>query len=87
MKDSRVEMTDLDEKVRDFVAFCEVSGQRTIFTRSGAPTVVMAAWDEYLAMRETLALLGSEEIVAELALAEEQARAGKLLLPEDWDGQ
>jgi PHD/YefM family antitoxin component YafN of YafNO toxin-antitoxin module len=83
MADRFIDIPDLEGEIRDLVSESEVSGRRTIFSRNGRPAVILLSYDEYLAFRETVAIAGSETLRSEIDAAEEQARAGKLLLPED----
>lgn len=84
MKDRSVEVADLDEATRELAAISEIGGRRTTITRNGVPVAIVVSWDEYFALRETVALGENEELLAELELADAQAGRGQLLLPEDW---
>jgi prevent-host-death family protein len=84
VQDNDVDIHDLGEEARELAASCEVSGRRTVISRNGRRIAVLTSWDEYFALRETIALLERDDVRAELELAEDQARRGELLLPEDW---
>jgi len=45
--------------------------------------VILLSHDEYLAMKETLAIAADDGLRATIEAAEEELRAAKLLLPED----
>jgi PHD/YefM family antitoxin component YafN of YafNO toxin-antitoxin module len=78
-----LDLFDLPDEARDLVRACEVTGERTRFDRAGRGVAVLVSWDEYLALRETLAISNDSLFYAELETAEEQVRQGKMLLVED----
>ncbi|HET7712825.1 MAG TPA: hypothetical protein VFL80_12905 [Thermoanaerobaculia bacterium] len=78
-----LEILDLSEELRVLVGACEVSGGRTLFARGERVVATLISWDEYLALRETVALSNDSDIGAAIAAADEQGRTGNILLPED----
>jgi PHD/YefM family antitoxin component YafN of YafNO toxin-antitoxin module len=54
-----------------------------VFERGGRPVAILVAYDEYLALRETVNLAGDAAIRERLDSADEQIRRGAMLLPED----
>jgi antitoxin YefM len=83
MADRTIDIPELDGELRELVSECEVSGRRTLFRRNGRAAVILLSHDEYLAMKETLAIAADEGLRAAIDAAEEELRAAKLLLPED----
>lgn len=83
MNDRSLDSTELSEELRQFVRETEVTGRRTIFSRNGKPVAIMVSHDEYMALRETIDLSSQPEVLADIVEAENQAKKGALLLPED----
>lgn len=69
--------------VRQLVGECELTGRRTLFQRSGRPVAILASWDEYLALRETIDIANDAALRARVDRAGEEIRRGAMLLPED----
>lgn len=74
-----IDLYDLDEKTREAIAECEVTGARIHVRRGEQPVAVILSVDELISLRETLALLNDERLRREIETAEEQARRGALL--------
>jgi hypothetical protein len=80
--DKRLEILDLPPDVRALVGECELTGSRTTFERNGRAVAILVSHDEYLALRETIAIAADDALRALIAAAEEEARTGALDLPE-----
>lgn len=83
MADRTIDIAELDETLRGFVMECEVSGQRTRFTREDHEVAILVSRDEYLAMRETIEVSNDPGLRAELDQAAAELARNALLLPED----
>ena len=76
----RVEILDLTGDARELVRDCEITGQRTIFTRNGREVAMLVSHDEYLALRETIEIAGDAALREQIARAEEEVARGAMLL-------
>lgn len=83
MADRTVEISDLDPVMRQALAECELTGRRSLFMRGGRIVATVLSWDEYLALRETVALGSDQRLHERLERRNEQIRANDLLAPED----
>jgi PHD/YefM family antitoxin component YafN of YafNO toxin-antitoxin module len=81
--DKEIDILDLAEDVRVLVGECEVTGKRTLFCRNGRPVAMLASYDEYLALRETVEIVKDGALLAKITSAEEQVKRGAMLLVED----
>jgi PHD/YefM family antitoxin component YafN of YafNO toxin-antitoxin module len=79
----RVEILDLTDDVRELVRECEITGQRTIFTRNGRETAILVSHDEYLALRETIEVAGDAALREQIEAAEDEVKRGHMLLVEE----
>src|SRR6185295_12158157 len=52
--EKQLEILDQQSVVRELVGECELTGKRTLFLRGGRPVAILASYDEYLALRETI---------------------------------
>ena len=68
--------------MRQLVAECEVNGARTVFARNGRPVAILASYDEYLALRETIEIGKDEGLRRQLETSEEEVKRNALILPE-----
>ncbi|HEX8617568.1 MAG TPA: hypothetical protein VF911_08280 [Thermoanaerobaculia bacterium] len=68
----RVDLLDLPDEMRDLVRECAVQGTPTEFTRNGNAVAVLVSSDEYLALRETIAIANDSLLYARLAQADEE---------------
>jgi mRNA-degrading endonuclease RelE of RelBE toxin-antitoxin system len=68
----RLDVLDLPEDARELIRECEAKGTRTQFERNGRPVAVLVSYDEYLALRETLAIANDPFLFARLATADEE---------------
>lgn len=74
-----IDLYDLDDKTREAIAECEVTGARIHVRRGDREVAVILSFDELVSLRETLGLLNDEPVRRELELAEGAARRGALL--------
>ena len=79
----RVEILDLAGEARELVRDCEITGQRTIFTRNGREVAMLVSHDEYLALRETIEITGDAGLREQIETAEDEVKRGAMLLVED----
>ena len=79
----RVEILDLAGEARELVRDCEITGQRTIFTRNGRDTAILISHDEYLALRETIDISGDAALREQIQRSEEEIARGAMMLVED----
>jgi len=73
-----VELTQARVRLAELVARVEQTGERVTVTRRGQPAVVLVAPDELATLEETLAVLSTPDILAELRHAQAQAAAGEV---------
>ncbi len=85
--DRRVEILDLADQARELVRDCEITGQRTLFTRNGREVAILVSHDEYLALRETIDIAGDGALRAQIARSEEEVERGAMILMEDLLGE
>lgn len=81
--DRRLEILDQPEDVRELVGQCELTGKRTLFERNGRIAAVLISHDEYLALKETIAISNDAALRARLETAEGEVARGAMLLVED----
>ena len=79
----RVEILDLAGEARELVRDCEITGQRTLFTRNGREVAILVSHDEYLALRETIEIAGDAALRAQIDAGEEEVRRGAMMVVED----
>ena len=77
--EKRIDILDLPPAVRELVGECELTGSRTAFVRNGRAVVVMASYDEWLAMRETIDIMNDSVLRAQI----EEGERGEMMLVED----
>lgn len=68
----KVDVLELPEVARDLIRECEAQGSQTVFERNGRPVAVLVSHDEYLALRETIAIANDALLFARLAEADEE---------------
>jgi PHD/YefM family antitoxin component YafN of YafNO toxin-antitoxin module len=81
--EKRLEILDLSDAVREIVGECELTGKRTLFERNGRPVAILASYDEYVALRETIAIAADAILRARIDAADEEIRRGAMVLPEE----
>jgi PHD/YefM family antitoxin component YafN of YafNO toxin-antitoxin module len=79
----RVEILDLADEAREMIRDCEITGQRTIFTRDGREVAILVSHDEYLALRETIEIAADAALRAQVDAGEDEVKRGAMLLVED----
>lgn len=83
----RLDVLDLPEGARELVGECEITGRQTLFERSGRPVAILVSYDEYMALRETIALVNDAELRARIDAAEGQVQRGQMMLVEELLGE
>ena len=73
--------------MKELVAECELTGRRTLFHRGERPVAILVSHDEYLALRETVAIAADHTLMAFIAAADAETQRGAVLLPEDLFGE
>ena len=81
--EKRLEILDLSDDVRKIVGECELTGKRTIFDRDGRPVGILISYDEFVALRETIAISSDAALREQIHAADDQIRRAAMLLPED----
>jgi PHD/YefM family antitoxin component YafN of YafNO toxin-antitoxin module len=81
--EKRLEILDLSDAVRELVGECELTGKRTLFERNGRPVAILASYDEYVALRETIAIAADAILRGRIDAADEEIRRGAMVLPEE----
>jgi PHD/YefM family antitoxin component YafN of YafNO toxin-antitoxin module len=81
--EKRLEILDLSDAVRQIVGECELTGKRTLFERNGRPVAILASYDEYVALRETIAIAADAILRARIDAADDEIRRGAMVLPEE----
>jgi PHD/YefM family antitoxin component YafN of YafNO toxin-antitoxin module len=81
--EKQLEILDQQSAVRELVGECELTGKRTLFLRGGRPVAILASYDEYLALRETIDIVNDAALRARIEAADEEIRRGAMILPED----
>lgn len=77
------EILDLPDAVRELVAECELTGNRTLFRRGERGVAILISHDEYLALRETIVLLNDADLRRRIEQAEGELARNAILTPED----
>lgn len=83
MADRILDVLGLEKSLRELVGECELTGQRTIFTRNEKKVVALVSYDEYLALRETIEIAADASTMARLRAAEEDVTRNRILAMED----
>ena len=81
--EKRLEILDQSDAVREIVAECELTGKRTLFERNGRGVAILVSYDEFVALRETIAIAADTDLRARIDAADDQIRRGAMLLPEE----
>jgi PHD/YefM family antitoxin component YafN of YafNO toxin-antitoxin module len=81
--EKQLEVLDLPDAVRELVGECELTGRRTLFQRGGRTVAILASYDEYLALRETVDIANDNALRERIAAADQQIQRGAMVLPED----
>lgn len=83
MPDRIVDLYDLDASARELLSESEITGRRIRITRDGREIAMIITADEYVALTETISILGDATILAHIAEAKQEAAQAKLLEAED----
>jgi len=81
--EKRLEILDLSDDVRKIVGECELTGKRTLFERNGRAVAILTSYDEYLALRETIAIANDAVLRSRIESADEEVRRNAIMLPEE----
>jgi PHD/YefM family antitoxin component YafN of YafNO toxin-antitoxin module len=73
----------ISDELRSIAGECELTGRRTIFERNGKPVAVLLSYDEYLALRETIAITADTALRARIRAADAQVERGAIIDFED----
>ena len=84
--EKHLDILDLPPNVRELVAECELTGNRTHFLRNGRPAVTLLSHDEYLALRETLEISNDAALRSQLDAADAEVQRNAILLSEELTG-
>ena len=79
----RVDILDLPDELRTTVHECELTGRQTVFERNGRAVAILTSYDEYLALRETIAIANDPRLRAFMKLADDDAQRGAIDLFEN----
>jgi mRNA-degrading endonuclease RelE of RelBE toxin-antitoxin system/PHD/YefM family antitoxin component YafN of YafNO toxin-antitoxin module len=77
----RIDLLDLPEALRTLVGECEVTGNRTAFERNGRPVAMLVSYDEWLALRETIAIVNDQRLIAAWRKSEAEIARGAIVTP------
>ena len=69
--------------MKELVAECELTGSRTVFRRGERSVAILVSHDEYLALRETIALMNDADLRQRVAAAEAEFARNAIIAPED----
>lgn len=86
MPDRFVDVLDLGDDFRAAVSECEISGSRTTFHRNLRPVAVLVSHDEYVALRETVSLVGDEPLGEAIQASDAEFERGAMLLLDELTG-
>ena len=65
--------------MRELVGECELTGRRTLFLRNGRPVVALVSHDEYLALKETIAIAADAVLREQISRGDDEAQRGQLM--------
>jgi PHD/YefM family antitoxin component YafN of YafNO toxin-antitoxin module len=82
-KNLLVEITEVDDAMREAAAAAEISGRHTLFTRNDKPVAILLSHDEYLALAETVAIAADPSLLTRIGLAEQELVRGDVYDAED----
>jgi mRNA-degrading endonuclease RelE of RelBE toxin-antitoxin system len=75
----RIDILDLPDATRTLVGECEVTGNRTAFERGGRPVAMLVSYDEWLALRETIAIVNDQRLIAAWRKSEAEIGRGAIV--------
>lgn len=79
MADRATELDDIESSLRDLVIECEVTGRRTLFARGGRGVAILASYDEWVAMKDTIDVLGDPAVMRDLEVAEDELKRNAMI--------
>jgi PHD/YefM family antitoxin component YafN of YafNO toxin-antitoxin module len=79
----RLDILDLPDGARELVGECEVTGKQTFFERNGRPVAVLASYDEYMALTETVAIAADPVLREKIDAAEAMVGGNRMMLVEE----
>jgi PHD/YefM family antitoxin component YafN of YafNO toxin-antitoxin module len=85
MDDVVLNLADLSDELREFVAACEVSGQRTILTRNDQNVALLISWDEFMSLQETVSISADTQLLQTITAAEGEVERGEVVPMSDLD--
>lgn len=77
MTDRTLDAGDLEAPFHDLVMETEVTGRRALFLRNGRGVAILASYDEWIAMKDTIDVLGDPALLRDIESAETQLRNGE----------
>lgn len=83
MADRTLDVLGLEKGLRELAGECELTGQRTIFTRNGKKVVALVSYDEYLALRETIEIAADASTMERIRAADDDVARNRILAMED----
>jgi PHD/YefM family antitoxin component YafN of YafNO toxin-antitoxin module/Txe/YoeB family toxin of Txe-Axe toxin-antitoxin module len=78
-----VDILDLPEELRRVVHECELTGRQIVFDRNGVAAAILTSYDEYMALRETIAIANDARLRALMKKADDEAQRGEMDLFEN----
>lgn len=75
----RIDIFDLSDDLRTLVGECEVTGNRVAFERNGRAVAMLVSYDEWLALRETIAIVNDQRLIAAWRKAEAEIARGAVV--------
>ena len=85
MDDVVVSLAGLSDELRDFVAACEVSGQKTLLQRNDRNVALLISWDEYMSLSETVSINADPNLLEAIDDAEAEVDRGAIIPMRDLD--
>jgi mRNA-degrading endonuclease RelE of RelBE toxin-antitoxin system/PHD/YefM family antitoxin component YafN of YafNO toxin-antitoxin module len=75
----RISIFDLPDELRSLVGECEVTGNRVAFERNSIPVAMLVSYDEWLALRETVAIVNDQRLIASWRKSEAEIARGAVV--------
>jgi mRNA-degrading endonuclease RelE of RelBE toxin-antitoxin system/PHD/YefM family antitoxin component YafN of YafNO toxin-antitoxin module len=75
----RIDILDLPDELRSVVGECEVTGNRVAFERNGRAVAMLVSYDEWLALRETIAIVNDQRLIAAWRKSEAEIARGAIV--------
>ena len=74
-----IELSEVSGEMRSVLLECEVTGNRTRFTRDGKPVAILTSWDEYFSLRETISISSDRALMKRVEEADSAVRGGEVI--------